>query len=308
MDETSKSYILMIIATVLWAGAFIAGKLGINAFSPLILTYLRIGLAAVIIFPVMVYKHRHDWKLNKEDYMLVIILGIVGMTGYHLLFFEALKYTTASNASVINSFNPLITAVLASIILKEVLSMKKIALILSAFLGVVLTITRWDLIGIVSHGFNKGDLIMLLAATCWATYSIIVKKGMQRISPLKLTTYTFIACVIILTPFAIKEIIVDQALDVPGSSYLAIIYMAIFPTVGGYTIQQYCIKTLGPSKTALFINLVPIFSIMMAVVFLGETFYTINVVSIILVIISVFLFLKDKAPKQQIYQEKNKIK
>lgn len=294
MDNNIKYYLLMVLATIMWAGAFIAGKLGINEFTPVILTYLRILVAFLILFPIMKKRNPKNWKLDKESYGLVLSLGLVGMTGYHLLFFNALRFTTASNASVINAFNPLITAVFAAIILKDKLSFKKITLIITAFLGVTLTITQWDLSIITSGGFNIGDLLMLSGATSWAIYSILVKKGMKKMSPMKLTTYSFLACVIILTPFALKEIIFNQALMVQPTAYLAIFYMAIFPTVGGYTIQQYSIKALGPSTTALFINLVPVFSIIMAVVFLKEDFYYLNALSILMIIFSVYTFIKLK--------------
>lgn len=294
MDSKLRYYILMVLATIMWAGAFVAGKLGVNEFSPIILTYLRMLIAFIIIFPIMVNKNKKDWKIKKENLLLVFSLGIIGMIGYHLLFFNALRFTTVSNASIINAFNPLITAILASFILKEYLSIKKILLIFTAFIGVVLTITNWDLKMVFTTSFNRGDLLMLMAATCWAIYSIIVKKGMKVMKPLKLTTYTFLACVVVLTPFALKEIIFDNALIVKPMAYIAILYMAIFPTVGGYTIQQYCIRELGPSTTALFINLVPVFSIIMAVLFLDEGFFMLNTISIITIIISVFIFTKIK--------------
>ncbi|MGM0379712.1 MAG: DMT family transporter [Bacillota bacterium] len=298
MESNLKTYILMVIATIFWAGAFIAGKLGINNFTPVVLTYLRIGLATLIIFPFMKKRNKGNWKLAKKDFPIVFTLGLVGMTGYHLLFFKALEYTTASNASVINAFNPIITAILSIIILKDKLSIKQISLVILAFIGVFLTITEWNILKVFSNGMNKGDLIMLIAATCWAIYSIIVKKGMKRLTPLKLTTYTFVACIIILTPFFLREVILYNALNVPKKSYLAIIYMSIFPTVGGYTIQQHSINEIGPSTTALFINLVPIFSIIMAVIFLNESFYKLNFISIFMVIFSVFLFLKTRSSKK----------
>ncbi len=298
MNNDYKYYGLMVMATIMWAGAFIAGKLGINQFSPVVLTFLRLLLASIIIFPVMVSKHKDDWKINKEHLLLVFSLGLIGMTGYHLLFFSALKYTTASNAAIINAFNPLITAILASIILKEYLSVKKIFFILTAFTGVLLTITNWNLISLISKGLNKGDMLMLLASSCWAVYSIIVKKGIKVMEPLKLTTYTFISCVVILSPFALKSIIFDHALMVEPSAYLAIIYMAIFPTVFSYTIQQYCIKELGVNTTALFINLTPVFTIILAILFLNEKLYLLNIVSIIMIIVSVIMF--NRVSKKEI--------
>lgn len=294
MKNNYKYYIAMVITTVLFAGAFIAGKFGISSFSPVVLTYLRIGLATVIIFPIMMLKEKENWKLKKDEIFISFKLGLIGMTFYHFFFFTALQYTTASNASVINASMPVITAILASFMLKEKLSAKKIVLILIAFLGVILTITKWNFIDIYNNGFNKGDLIMLCATTSWSVYGILVKKGIKNTSPLKMTTYSFLMCTLIMTPFAFKEIVFDGALNVPAHAYLAILYMAIFPTVIGYTVQQACIKQLGPSQAALFVNLVPVFSIIMALIFLKEAIYPLTFVSAGMIIGSVIMFTKIK--------------
>jgi drug/metabolite transporter (DMT)-like permease len=212
------------------------------------------------------------------------------MVGYHLLFFGALKYTTATKASMINAVNPLITAFLASFFVNEKLNGKKIVLIIMAFLGVVLTIIDWDFSKIFNMSFNLGDLLMLLATICWAIYSVLVKKTMKNYTPIKLTTYTFLSCVIMLFPFAIKEIIFDNALMVGIKPYFAVLYMGIFPTVLGYTIQQVSIKEIGAGKTSLFINLVPVFSTLMAVAFLHETVKSVNIISGMMIITSVIIY------------------
>jgi len=282
--SNKTNYLLMFIATFFWAGAFIAGKFGIHELSPIMLTYLRFFFATLVLFPVMVYSMKDDWRLAKEDYITVLRLAVVGMIGYHLPFFLALKYTTASKAAMINASNPLITAVLASVFLQDKLTVKRIAYVLLAFLGVLLTITDWQLNQIFTLSLNIGDLIMLFGASCWAAYSIFVKKATGKIHPLKLSTYTFLGCIILLTPFALKEIVFDHALRVSKGAYGAVLYMAIFPTVMGYTIQQMSIKSIGPAKTALFINLVPVISTVLAIVILKEVVNPINILSGLMII------------------------
>lgn len=287
MRQNNKNYILLTIAAFFWAGAFIAGKLGVNELSPIMLTYLRFFFATIILFPYMIYRMKDDWKLEKNEYITVTRLAVIGMIGYHLPFFLALRYTTATKAAMINASNPLITAFLAAIFLKDHLTWKRVGFILMALLGVVLTITDWDIIQLFSMEANKGDLIMLSGTTCWAIYSIFVKKATNRIDPLKLTSYTFLFCIIFLTPFALKEIIIDNALNVSMGAYSAVLYMSIFPTVLGYTIQQMCIKEIGPAKTALFINLVPIISTVLAMVILKEVVNPNNFASGLMIIVAV---------------------
>ncbi|MCH4889802.1 DMT family transporter [Acidaminobacter sp. JC074] len=294
MTGKGRYYLLMILATFLFAGAFVAGKLGTATFSPVVMTFLRIGLAVLILFPIMAYKEA-SIKIKKEDLKLVFILGLVGMTFYHLFFFSALKYTTASNASVINGSMPIITAIIASFVLKEKLTIRQSLYIITAFIGVLTIITNWQFSVLFNMDMNRGDLLMLCGTISWATYGVIIKKSNTSMSALKMTTYTLLMCVIILLPFAIREMIVYDSLNVPFRDYYSIIYMAVFPTVMGYTIQQASIKALGPSTASLFINLVPFFSIILSMLILKEAINPLNIISGVVIIVSVILFARSKA-------------
>jgi drug/metabolite transporter (DMT)-like permease len=291
MGNNKKYYALMTFGTVLWAGAFIAGKLGIGKLSPVLLTYFRMLFATIIIFPILIMKDA-KWKIERYQIKYVFWTGLIGMTGYHLFFFTALRYTTASNASIINATNPIITAILAYFILKDSFSKRKIFFIITAFMGVSITILDWNINNLVTLSLNVGDIIMFCGTVCWAGYSIIVKKVMKYFTPLKLTAYTFLSCVVILTPFAMVEIFNTNLSNIGIMPFAAVAYMAVFPTVIGYTIQQIVIRELGPSTTALFINLVPIFSIILAAVVLKESFNYLNLISGGVIIFSVYGFSK----------------
>lgn len=290
-DANSKSvYLMMITATFFWAGAFIAGKLGINDLSPTLLTFLRMGLAGLILFPVLIKKEPNSWKITRVQVPVVIATGVVGMIFYHMFFFSALQYTTASKASMINATNPLLTALLANWFIGERLNSKKVLFLITALLSVINILIGGDLSTLASLTLNKGDLLMLCGTFSWALYSIIVKKFIGGFGALKLSAYTFVTSALIMSPFAIYDFLTSNALSVGVNPYLAVIYMAVFPTVFGYMIQQYAIGKIGASKTALFINLVPILSTLMAVVFLGETIMAYHLVSITGIILSVVGF------------------
>ncbi|HAE42298.1 MAG TPA: EamA/RhaT family transporter, partial [Clostridiales bacterium] len=210
-------------------------------------------------------------------------------------FFYALRYTDASKASMINAINPLLTALMAVIFLGEKLTSRKIFFIFTAFIGVVLTLSNWNIQRIMSFDLNVGDLLMLCGAMMWATYGIIVKRIMPFFTPLKLTTYTFLFSAFMLFPFTVKELLYLDYIQIGWMPFLAVLYMAIFPSVIGYTIQQTAIKELGAGKTALFINLVPVISTAFAIIFLGEKLFKLNIVSGAIIIVSVILFRKQKA-------------
>lgn len=293
--KKNQYYILMVLATFLFAGAFIAGKLGSSQFSPVLMTFLRMGMATVILMPIMAFKE--GFKITKSEFLLASVLGLFGMTFYHLFFFTALKYTTASNASVINGTMPIVTTIIAFFMIKDKINKQQIFFILLAFFGVLTILTDWHLERLLELKFNIGDIIMFGGTISWALYSVLIKKYNKTLSALKLTSYTLFMCTIFVAPFALFEIFKYNSLDVPFNQYYPIIYMAIFPTVIGYTIQQACIKKIGPSTAALFVNLVPFFSIILAVIILKEPISPMSILSGGIIIFSVVSFSKSKSKK-----------
>lgn len=124
--SNTKIYFLMIICTIFWAGAFIAAKLSTPFIPPFTLTFLRFSVAALILYIIMKWKGQEIYKLTKKDIPVFLTTGLVGMFGYHVLFFIALKHTTAINSSIIGASNPIITAVLSIIFLKDRLNYKRV--------------------------------------------------------------------------------------------------------------------------------------------------------------------------------------
>jgi drug/metabolite transporter (DMT)-like permease len=287
--SNAKIYFLMVLCTIFWAGAFIAAKLSSPFIPAFTLTFLRFSIATLILYIIIKYKRQSIHKLTKKDIPAFLFTGLVGMFGYHVLFFMAVKHTTAINSSIIGASNPIITAILSIIFLKDKLTYKRFIGILLSFIGVFLTLTNADINLIKSFSFNIGDLIMLLAVLMWASYGVFSKWVMPRYSPIALTYYSFLFCTILIIPFAIYEMPWKLIDSIPYYSYIAVVYMSIFPSVIGYLVQQLSIKQIGPSKTSIFINLVPLFSIVLSILILKETLNPVKFLTAILIILGVYI-------------------
>lgn len=282
----------MVLSTFFWAGAFIAGKLSVPFIPVFTLTFLRFFIATIILYFVVKFKDKSNYKLIKKDIPIFLFTGIVGMFGYHVFFFTALKYT-AINSSLIEATNPIITTILCIIFLRDKITFKRAVGIILSFSGVFLTITNASLTTIYNLSFNKGDLLMLIAVFMWASYSVFSKKVMHRFSPLILTFYSFLFCTIFIIPFVIYERPWMFIKQVPYYSFLAVLYMSIFASVIGYLVQQISIKQIGPSKTSIFINLVPIFSIILSVTILKESISAVKIFTTLLIITGVYICQKN---------------
>lgn len=293
----NKIYTLMVCSAVFWAGAFIAGKYTVPYISTFTLTFLRFFYATIILLFVM-KRSSVDFKLEKEKLPVFLFTGIVGMFGYHVLFFTALKYTTAINSSIIAATNPMVTTLLAVVFLRSRLGAKQVFGIVLSFVGVILTITGADLSVLHSFSFNAGDIWMLAAVAAWAAYSVFSKSRGKGIQPIVLTFYSFLVCTILLIPFVIYERPWEYLFTIPASAHLAVLYMSVFPSVIGYLVQQMAIKEIGPSKASVFVNLVPVFSIILAVLILGEDLEPVKLLTAALIIAGVYICQRDLSPEK----------
>ena len=285
-----KIYFLMVIAALVWSGAFIAGKFAVPYVPAFTLTFLRFLIASIVLYPVMkLYNRSHpedNFKLTKKYIPLFLFNGIVGMAGYHVLFFTALKYTTAINSSIIGAMNPIVTTIIAAIFIRQKTPLMQIAGILLSFIGVVLTITGGNFSILASFDFNRGDMFMAAAVICWASYAVMSRVKGADVPPLALTFYSFVFCTIALVPFVIWEH--PWALEkIPASAILSIVFMAVFSSVIGYMLQQIAIKKIGASKSSIFVNLVPVFSIILSVTILGEELMPVKIFTSLLIIAGV---------------------
>lgn len=269
---------IMILAALFWSGAFIAGKYSVAEFPVLSLVFFRFLFATAIIFPIMI-KTEKNWKITKEDIPVFLALGVVGMIGYHVFFFECLKYTTATNSSIIGATNPIVTTIFAGIFLKERFKSKHILSLLLSFVGVVLIVTGGHLSTLKEFTFNKGDLIMMIAVVCWSAYSVMSKKVAGKYSPIKITAYAFLFCAVIIFPFTFMENPMEFIPEVSINGWMSVLYMSCFASVCGYLIQQISIKNIGPAKTNMYINLNPVFSMILAYILLGEPIVIVKVIA-----------------------------
>lgn len=270
---TIQVYLLMLITIVFWAGAFIAGKVGMAEFSAWTITAARFWIAVPCIFLVLKWMQPHNMVPNRQQLWPIIGLGLGGTFLYHILFFMSMGLSTAINASVIGASMPGFTALFAIFLLKERITPLQALGMVLAFVGVLAVASNGSWY-ILSHmQFNTGDLYMLAAVLCFSLYSISIRVAMLRykISPYMMTAYTFLTCAAAATPFGVYDAVTGKLDHVSMTAWLSVAYMAVFASVMGYLFQMISVRYIGPARTSIFMNLTPVFATIMAYVFLGET-------------------------------------
>ncbi len=288
---------LMVLTSLLWSGAFITGKFSVQEFPPFLLTFLRFLFALPFIFIILYVKEPKNLFPSAKQWPPLLLLGFVGTFCYHALFFKSLNYTTAINSSLIGAINPMITTLLAAIFFGVRLTSLRIFGIILSFSGVFLFITNGDLQLISQFQVNYGDFLMLIGVFCFASYSLLSRRYMKQyhLTPFMITAYTFLICVVICIPFVVWENPATYLSATTSRGWLSILYMSIFASVLGYLFQAIAIQRIGAPSTAVFINLVPIFTIIQSVTILGESITLLKLICAAIVISGVYIATRQES-------------
>jgi len=289
--------LLMVLTSILWSGAFITGKFSVQEFPPFALTFFRFLFALPFIFTILFLKEPKNLLPHGKQWPALLCLGFIGTFCYHALFFSSLSHTTAINSSLIGAINPMVTALLAATFFGERLTPRSIFGIFLSFSGVFLFITNGDLKLISQFQLNHGDFLMMIAVFCFAVYSLLSRRYMKKyqLTPFMVTAYTFLICVVISIPFVMWE---NPATYLPTTTtrgWLSILYMSVFASVLGYLFQAIAIQRIGAPRAAVFINLVPIFTIIQSVTILGESITLTKLLCATIVISGVFLATRQES-------------
>lgn len=261
------------LASFFWASGFVIGKIALGIIEPVQLTALRFG-AAALIMALILKTNGFSIMPPKGERVVVVFASLLGVVLYNIIFFIALSLTSPVHGLCIMAISPAMTTLISFIFTGERASFRKIIGLTVAFLGVVLTVSQsiqpnWYTNSILRKALI-GDGLFVLASIIWAFYSITI--GKIRVSnSFALTGWTITIGGAAVVVYAVCSINIASNLDLPSYKIIIIIlYMAIFGTVVANTLWNFGVKQLGPTRASVFINLVPIWGMLIsAVVFAG---------------------------------------
>lgn len=263
----------LVMVAALWGGTFIAGKILVQSLPLMTAAFGRFFVASILLVIIAVKMEGKLPRLNREQILLTAVLGFTGIFLYNICFFGALEKVPAGRTSLFVSLTPVVTAILAGIIFSERLGIRRWIGIVVALLGAVVVITRGNLVeGVtdISQSLGLGELMMLGAVFSWATYTLISRKVLQTLSPIVATTYGTLWGFIFLSIGAIGEFKDIDWMLLDWRAWTSIFYLGALGTVLAFIWYYQGIKTVGPSRTAIFTNLVPAFGVLFSAVLIGE--------------------------------------
>jgi len=283
-EHRTFPYLVMIVPPLLWAGNFIVGKAVSDQHAPLGLSFWRWFLASVIFVP---FAARSMWEQRhaiQKYFWQITLLALLSVSLFNSLAYISLQYTSATNATLLNSFIPIFILIISSLFFKEHISGKQMLGVGISLLGVVVILTKLNQEILLSLQVNRGDLWMLLASLDWALYSILLK----YLRPKALSPAPFLGILLILgtamiLPAYLINPFAEPAITLSQDMVLALLYIAIFPSIISYLVWNYGIHRLGAAVGGQYIHLMPLFGAIMAVLFLHESIEIYHIVGAILI-------------------------
>lgn len=250
-------WILLILCVLFWSGNYIFGSLVVMELTPVGLVFLRWLIASIILLVLSHKLEKPDWKEVIRQWPKILGLAVFGVTGYNMLLYYALSYTSPLNAALVNSFNPGLMALVSAIYLKEKVTKYHIFGIIISFLGVLIVLTKGHILQTLTTDYNKGDLLIIAAVICWTLYSMIGKK-LTSVPPITSTGVSGLVSALFLFPFAMNTGV--SYLNMSTFALVAVIYIAIFPSMLSFVLWNIGVREIGAAKTGIFLNLNPVFT------------------------------------------------
>ena len=285
----------LVMVAALWGGTFIAGRILAQSLPLMTAAFGRFFIASILLVNVAIKMEGRLPRLNREQILLTAILGFTGIFLYNICFFGALARVPAGRTSLFVSLTPIVTAVLAGLIFSERLGARRWVGIVVALIGAIVVITRGDLIGgiaDITQSLGLGELMMLGAVFSWATYTLISRRVLETLSPIAATTYGTLWGFVFLSVGAIGEFRDIDWMRLDWRIWTSVFYLGAFGTVLAFIWYYQGIQTVGPSRTAIFTNLVPAFGVLFSAALLGEPILISMVVGGLIAVLGVSLVNK----------------
>tara|TARA_B100000963_G_C22561696_1_gene641679 strand:+ start:130 stop:1023 length:894 start_codon:yes stop_codon:yes gene_type:complete len=288
--QNSKAYLMLVCATLFWAGNFMVGKFAfLTNIPPMSLVFFRWLLVWLILLP-FTFKEIIKFKnVILDNLPLLFFLALTSVGLFNSFTYLALVHTQVINASLFNTAIPAMIILLCFLFKIEKTNKFQIFGLILSVLGILSIITKLDLNIFLSLDFNKGDLIMIGGVITWGLYSAFLKKKKFN---LPLLTLVHILCtfgLIFIFPQFLYEFLQGQHINFDINLGYTLIFLALFPSIGSYYCWAGAVSIIGANRAGIFLSLIPLFSTVMAIFFYGEKFQFFHLIGAILIVLGLFL-------------------
>lgn len=288
-------YLLLTLASLFWAGNMVMSRGLRTDLPPIALAFWRWATAFVLVLPLALPHLKAEWPRLRASWKSVVFLGIFGVGCYNTFSYIAVQYTTATSATLLNSFIPIVTTALASLFLGRHLRRPEAIGIIISMIGVSTLISRGSLDTLLRLSLNTGDLWMLAAVLAWAIYTVGLQWRPQGVHPMLMLAAFIVVGLLVMAPAYAWELASGRSITLHAGSIAGILYAGGVAAFLGFLCFNAGVAAVGPATASLFIHLMPVFAAILSTLILGENPSWYHLAGILLVLAGIFLTTRHPA-------------
>ena len=275
-QNRARGVIFVNLATMAWATNAVLGRWLRGDIGPLTLTALRFTVATAFFGMLLRSRPPRERQYGKDRWW-ILAMGLAGVVGFSPLLYLGLRYSTAVNCSLIQGFSPLITALIAGMIIHEPVTRRQLAGAVLGLIGVAGLLSRGSLTFLLGLQFNAGDLILLASAVVWAFYSVFGRRVMRNRSPVAATALSNFLGLPLIVAAAVFEL-QHVSLNLRWETIAAIVHICVVPTIIGYWSWNRAVGILGAGGAMVFYNTLPLYGVILGALLLNESVGVIHMI------------------------------
>ena len=273
MSKNYLAYTFLIFATLFWSGNFIVGKFAtLYEVPPMSLNVLRWISVWIILLPFTYKEILGNLVYIKKKILVIGFMGVITISLFNSVVYYALNYTQIINAVLVLAAIPAATIFLSSIMKIEKTNLFQILGLVLSIIGIGAIISNGEVERILSLSFNKGDLWMIVCVLSWSLYTTLLKKNKFKFSQFTLIQLMVSVGLLFLIPQYFYEQSIGLEVRYNKAFFLILFYVVVFPAIAAYYCWQKGVEIIGPNRASMFIQLMPLFSAIMAIIIFNEKF------------------------------------
>jgi drug/metabolite transporter (DMT)-like permease len=293
VEASGRAYLLLTLTALCWGANAVFGRLAVGEISPMALVTLR-WLGALGLLVVFAHAQvRRDWPVIRQRLLFASAMGAVGFTAFNALFYVAAHSTTAVNIGIIQGSIPMLVLIGAFVAYRTRVGRLQVVGVLVTMLGVAIVASGGELARLATFALNFGDVLMIGACVLYAGYTV----GLSRrppVSPLALFTVMTGAAFVSSLPLGLAEAALGQFQWPTPAGWLILALVTLFPSFLAQIFFIQGVSLIGPSRAGAFVNLVPVFASILALLVLGEPFEPFHAMALGLVLGGIWLSERGK--------------
>ena len=287
--SVASGHMAMLLFSLLVSGSFVLGSIIANLISPDLVTFLRFLIAFIAIAILILYQSKFCF-LKYLSIGRSLILGAL-ISIYFITMFEGLKTASSTSMAVVFTLTPLLAGFFDLIFSNRVMSKKVWITVVVAAIGALWIIFDGNIQNFINFKVGYGEKLFFIGCICHALYAALIPKFNNGEPAIIQTFGTLISGIIILGLFSNKEIIYYSWIDFPVIVLLTILYLAIFATAASFFLIQYSAVRLSSIKVMAYTYAVPIWVVLLQIIFLQQLPNTITFVGAFVILVSLLILL-----------------